>query len=511
MLRPIPGLTVVCAVVFSMMFLSAAYLSADVKPHSLIADHMVLQRKMRAPIWGTAEPGERVTVSIAGQTARTTADKTGSWMVRLKPMKAGGPHEMTITGKNTIKLENVMVGEVWVGSGQSNMNFELRAAMNAEEEVDAANYPNIRLFRAYDKSLPEPVKNIRGRWRVCTPKYARGFSAVGYFFGRYLHRELNIPIGVIVSSHGASPAEAWTEADALKKCIPDAVERWGKVRNDHIVAKHKRDLAKWEKEGGKTSGKRKPNKPRLPRNGSWVYLPSGFWNGGIAPLVPYGIRGVIWYQGESNTPRPGEYHKLLSAMIRSWRKEWGQGDFPFLIAEVAPYMAIRKTPTDSNYAALREAQRITAKSVTNSGLASTTDIGAARDPHPKNKQDVGKRLALVALAKTYGMKKLVYSGPVYKSMKVKGNRVQLKFEHVHGGLVVKGDGPLKGFAVAGKNRKFVWAQAKIVGKTIVVWSDEVANPVAVRYAWANNPVCNLFNADELPAPPFRTDDWQQRK
>ena len=497
------GVKVAAAVSLFLTLLAAqACLSAEVKPHALFTDNMVLQQGISNPVWGTADPGETITVSIAGQTAKATADATGSWTVKLSPMKAGGPHEMTIAGKNTVKIRDVLVGEVWLCSGQSNMNFELGEAMNAQEEIANANYPNIRVFYVNDKSLPEPVKDVRGRWRVCTPAVAKEFSATAYFFGRHLYRELNVPIGLIQSSHGASPAEAWTEAGALKACIPDAVERYESLLKNYETAK-----AEYDREVA--AGKRPASKPTLPREASWVHRPMGFWNGAIAPLVPYGIRGVIWYQGESNVPRVKEYHKLLSAMIQSWRKEWGQGEFPFLIVEVAPYMAVRDNPTESAWAELRETQRLTAVSVPNCGIVSTTDIGAAKDPHPKNKQDVGKRLGLVALAKTYG-RDVVDSGPMYASMKVEGNRVRLSFTHVHGGLVAKPDGPLKGFAIAGKDRRFVWAEAKIEGNTIVVWNDEIHEPAAVRYAWADNPVCNLFNVEGLPAFPFRTDDWGQR-
>jgi len=485
---------------------------AEVKPHALISDNMVLQAGVTCPVWGTAEPGEAVTVTIGGETVKGKADTKGKWMVKVGPLKTGGPLEMTIAGQNTVTVKNILVGEVWLGSGQSNMNFSLAEGMNAEEEIRNANYPEIRFFYVNDKSLPEPVEEVRGHWRICTPGEAKIFSAVAYFFARNLHQDLKVPVGIIQSSHGASPAEAWTEAGALKACIPQAVERWDKINDDYNRAKaaYEVEMAKI-KAGGQPTGGRTPKEPSLPRTGSWVHKPSGFWNGAIAPLIPYAIKGVIWYQGESNTDthaQAEEYHKLLPAMITSWRKEWGEGDFPFLIVELAPYLAIRDVPTDSDYALVREAQRKTAASVVNTGIATTTDIGAAKDPHPKNKQDVGKRLALVALAKVYG-RDVVYSGPVFKSMKMKGKEVEVTFEHVHGGLVVKDGEALKGFAVAGKDKNYAWAQARIEGDRVVVWSDEVAEPVAVRYAWASNPVCNLFNGAGLPAFPFRTDDWKQ--
>ncbi|NLW50217.1 MAG: sialate O-acetylesterase [Candidatus Brocadiaceae bacterium] len=497
------------SLVLNFLFIAPG-VSADVQPHTLFGDNMVLQQRADVPVWGTADPGEAVTVSIAGQTAQTTANPDGSWMLKLKPLEPGGPHQMTIAGKTTVTIDNVLVGEVWVASGQSNMNFELGDAANGPEEVANANYPSIRFFYVNDKSLPEPVKTVRGRWRVCTPADARGFSATAYFFARHLHRQLDVPIGILQSSHGASPAEAWTEARALKACIPEAVERYEEVRNDRILERHERELAAWEEAGGEAGGRPKPQKPKLPRAGTWVHMPSGFWNGAIYPLIPYAIRGTIWYQGESNTDtaeQTAEYHRLLPAMIRSWRQEWGQGDFPFLIVELAPYLRVREEPSDGRYPRVREAQRITAGNVPHTGLISTTDIGDARDPHPKNKQDVGRRLGLLAEAMVYG-RDVVYSGPVLESVEIEGNRVRLTFKHVHGGLVTNPpDQPVTGFAVAGEDRRFVWAQAGIDGSDVLVRSDEVTAPVAVRYAWADNPVCNLFNRDGLPAFPFRTDDW----
>lgn len=503
---------VIAAIAFTAF--AAGQVNADVKPHPLFCDNMVLQQGIKASVWGTADPGEKLTVSIAGQTAEATADKAGSWMTRLNPMTPGGPHEMTITGRNTVKIGNVMVGEVWLCSGQSNMGMEVREAMNATEEIASADYPDIRLFDVPPHIRDEPARDVQAQWRPCSPQTVPRFSAAGYFFGRQLHRELKVPVGLMSGAQGSSPAEAWTEIEALKGAIHDPVGRWQRqVRQEQeFRAKYETELAAWELAAAKAKAENKepPKKPEAPYflGRARIAQPAGLWNGTIAPLVPYGIRGVIWYQGESNAPRGTEYRKLLPAMIGSWRKEWGQGDFPFLIVAIAPFGPVYDHPTESGWAEVVEAQWMTAEAVPNCGLVVTTDIGDAKSAHPTNKQEVARRLALIALAKVYG-KDAVCSGPVYTSMQVEGNRVRLHFKEIHGGLMAKPDGPLKGFAVAGEDRHFVWAEARLDGDTVVVWSDQVAKPVAVRCAWAQNPVCNLFNAEGLPAVPFRSDDWEQ--
>jgi len=506
------GRIVIAAIAFTAF--SAGDLNADVQPHALFCDHMVLQQGISAPVWGTAAPGEEVTVSVAGQTAQATADEAGSWMARLSPMEYGGPHQMTIAGNNTVTISNVMVGEVWLCSGQSNMNMDVGEAMNGEEEVAAANYPDIRLFRVPARIVEEPQRNVKARWRPCSPQSAGSFSAAGYYFGRRIHRELGIPVGLICGAQGSSAAEAWVEMEALKNAIEDPVGRW-QAEVDYeqeSKAKYEAEMAAWEPaaEKAKAAGQEPPRKPVWPYfiGRSRVHQPATLWNGTIAPLVPYGIRGVLWYQGETNAPRGSEYGKLLPALIRSWRNEWGQGDFAFLIVALAPFRPVYDHPTDSGWARLVEAQWLTARDDPLSGLAVTTDIGDANNAHPANKQEVGRRLALIALAKLYG-RDLVYSGPVFASMEAEGGRLRLRFEHVHGGLVTMPEGPLKGFSVAGEDRRFVWAEARIEGDTVMVWSDRVAEPVAVRYAWARHPICSLANAEGLPAVPFRTDDWEQ--
>jgi sialate O-acetylesterase len=521
-----------------------AFAQADVKLPAIIGSNMVLQADMKAPIWGWADPGEKVTVTLGGQKAEATADKDGKWQVRLEAMgvtlavkatvsadrryvqmdlrpqsaqKAGaGPLEMTVAGKNTLKLQNVLVGEVWICSGQSNMEWGVRSSKDAENEIADAKYPKIRLFKVANVTSDTPLTDVKGQWVECSPETVPGFSAVGYFFGRELHKTLGAAVGLVHTNWGGTPAEAWTSREGLESepTLKPIYERHRQSLAGYVAAKEDWEKAKdkriadWEKavQKAKADGKAAPRKPGPPpAPGTGAGRPSCLYNGMIAPLIPFGIRGAIWYQGESNAGRPMEYRKLFPAMITDWRKHWGEGEFPFLFVQLANFMARKPEPADSNWAALREAQTMTL-ALPKTGQAVIIDIGEANDIHPKNKQDVGKRLALAALAGTYG-KDVVYSGPMYESMKVEGERVRLKFKHVGGGLVAKGGDKLTGFAIAGEDKKFVWADARIDGDTIVVSAKDVAKPVAVRYAWADNPECNLYNKADLPACPFRTDDW----
>ncbi|UCF14994.1 MAG: hypothetical protein JSW59_16420, partial [Phycisphaerales bacterium] len=348
-------------------------------------------------------------------------------------------------------------------------------------------------------------------WSLCSPESVPGFSAVGYFFGRELHKELNVPIGLVHTSWGGTPAEAWTRREVL-----EAHDQFEPIlaRQADIIARYpqayreyEQKLEEWNKaaEKAKADGEKPPRKPGAPRGPDHPHSPAGLYNGMISPLVPYGIQGAIWYQGESNAGRAYQYRRLFPAMIKNWRKDWRQGNFPFLFVQLANFRATKEEPDESNWAELREAQSMTL-SLPNTGMATIIDIGDANDIHPRNKQDVGKRLALWALAETY-KKNLVYSGPIYESMKVESGKIRLSFDHVGSGLVARGGEALTGFAIAGADRKFVWADARIDGNTVVVGSDDVDKPVAVRYAWADNPVCNLYNKENLPASPFRTDDW----
>lgn len=491
--------------------------AADVSVPNIISDHMVLQRGMKAPIWGKADPGEAVVVKLGATEVKTTACPKGCWMVKLPKMDAGGPYELTIQGKsNTITVKDILVGEVWVASGQSNMQMSVRGSNNADQEIQAADYPKIRLCSVERTVAAEPKDNCTVSWAVCTPATVPDFSAVAYFFGRELFKNLDVPVGLIHTSWGGTPAEAWTSRPTLEAnpALKMITERWDKIVADYPQAKKEYDaqVAEWEKAvaQAKTSGQPEPRKPGEPLGPGHPHRAAGLYNAMIAPLLPYGIQGAIWYQGESNAGRAYQYRTLFPAMITDWRKSWGQGDFPFLFVQLANFTEQLPEPKPSDWAELREAQLMTTDkrsptALKNTGMAVIIDIGEAKDIHPRNKQDVGKRLALNALANTY-RKSVVWSGPLYRGMKVKGNEAVLRFDHTDDGLVAKG-GELKGFAIAGADQNFVWAKAAIKGNRIVVSSDKVAEPVAVRYGWANNPDCNLYNGAGLPASPFRTDSW----
>jgi len=491
----------------------AGVLSADVRLPSIISDNMVLQQGSNTPIWGWADPCEQIVVKfgISNIAWGGVADANGNWMVKIDAGKSGGPYEMTIEGKNTVTVKNILVGEVWVCSGQSNMEFTVKLTKNSAEEIaDANNYPQIRNFNVGKKVIYTPMYNCSGKWQVCSAQTAGNFTAVGYFFGRELNKQLNVPIGLIHTSWGGTPAESWMSKEYLENDpnFQPILKRFEEISANYpeLKKKYQEERQKYDSIAPKlrAEGKPLPPRPEEPIGPGHVYSPMGLYNGMIVPIIPYGIRGAIWYQGESNAWRAYQYRTLFPTMIKNWRDKWGQGDFPFLFVQLANFEATSPQPQESDWAELREAQLMTL-SMPNTGMAVMIDIGEANDIHPKNKQDVGKRLALWALAKTYG-KTIVYSGPIYTLMEVQGNKTILHFDHVGGGLVAKGDS-LKGFTVAGADKKFVWADAKIEGNTVVVSSDKVSVPVAVRYAWAKNPVCNLYNKEGLPATPFRTDTW----
>lgn len=492
------------------IFLSSYPALSDVAMTSVFGDNMVLQREINIPVWGTADPGERITVSIDDNEAKTTAGNDGHWLVKLDIMSAGGPFKMTVKGKNSITFTNVMVGEVWVCSGQSNMQWPIKNQKNVENDVASANYPNIRFFTVDRVTKQTPQYEFSGKkpmWTVCTPETVVPFSAVAYFFGRQMHRELGIPVGLIHSSWGGSPAESWTTRESLVTDpeLDPILVRWIDIIEKYPYAKQQYDkeLAEWNK--AKAEGKQVSSMPRPPLGPEHFHYPSCLYNAMISPLLPYGIGGVIWYQGESNAGRAFQYRKLFPTMIRDWRMAWKQGDFPFLFVQLANFRQTVPEPGDSDWAELREAQLMTL-SLPNTAMAVAIDIGEADNIHPQNKQEVGRRLALGAYKVAFNMD-IVHSGPLYHSMYVGNGKIHLRFTETGSGLIAKGGNPLKGFAIAGKNRDFVWADAKIEGNEVVVWSDEVPDPVAVRYAWANNPVCNLYNREGLPASPFRTDSW----
>ena len=482
---------------------TSARVRAEVKPNSLFSDGVVLQRGVSVPVWGTAKDGEKVTVKFQDQTVSATA-REGRWLVRLKPLKAGGPFTLSVSGENSLIINNVLVGEVWLCSGQSNMGFDLSRAANAAEAIAAAGDPQLRLFTVPHSAMDTPQTDAPGSWKESTPETAAHFSAVAFFFGRYLRQSLKVPVGLINSSVGGTPAEAWTSRSALeadpelKQILDRYAEKVKTYDPAEAAAQHKQALAKHKEAVAKAKAEGKPQPPALraptdPRRGSG--RPGGLYNGMIAPLQPYAIAGAIWYQGEANAGRATEYRKLFPAMIGNWREAWGQGNFPFLFVQIAPHQ--RMTPE------IREAQLFTWQNVPRTAMAVITDVGNETDIHPTKKEPVGARLALAARAIAYG-EKVAYSGPVYDSMKVKGNRVILSFKHLGGGLMAK-DGELKGFTIAGAEGDFVTATAKIEGKNLVLSNPSVAKPVAVRYGWASTPDVNLFNTEGLPATPFRTD------
>ncbi|WP_435007305.1 sialate O-acetylesterase [Tundrisphaera lichenicola] len=621
--------------------------------HPLFTDHVVLQRDAPLPIWGWAEPGSRIKVALAGQSVETTADDQGKWLVKFGPYPAGGPHTLSVSGPKTVEIRDILVGDVWICSGQSNMEWPVNRADRPEQEIAAADHPRIRLFTVPKKISLEPQVTVDASWEVCSPETVGEFSAVGYFFGKDLERELNVPIGLIDSSWGGTIAEAWVSDESLtpmgdfdsalgqirqalaeekgktplkfeeamaawwKKNDPGSSEdpNWSDLKFDAKGWQSMELPGHWEEKGlpdfdgiawfrkefelpegwadkeltlslgaiddrdttwingvevghmNQFNSKRDYKVPagvaKASRNviavrvldtsgqggfagskedmkltiagednaepislaGPWSYkasTPLGelstppesensnpnrvtvLYNGMIAPLKPFPIKGAIWYQGESNAGRPAQYRKLLPTLIRDWREKFGVGEFPFLIVQLANYMKRQPQPANSNWAELREAQYLTTKVLPRAGVALAIDIGDATDIHPTNKQEVGRRLALDALAIGHG-KDVEFSGPVFKSLEIQGNKARLSFDHVGAGLVAAGGDKLEGFAIAGEDGQYHWADATIDGDTVVVSSTEVEHPKTVRYAWADNPACNLYNQDGLPAVPFRSD------
>jgi sialate O-acetylesterase len=634
--------------------------SQELRLAAVFTDNMVLQRDMKVPVWGWAPAGQQITVSIAGSSAKAKADRSGRWMVKLPQQPAGGPHEMRVSGGGEITLRNILFGDVWICSGQSNMAFAVNRSTDAQKVIEESTSTQIRLFTVDRAMSREPLADVGKHqdWVEAGPANRGSFSAVAYYFGRELQAKLGVPIGLIHTSWGGTPVQSWTSVEGLAGLpfmrgplreqaeMEKASEDKQKSELQRLTKKWFADIDKrdpgttagarkgwadpglkttdwktmelpalWESAGlpklngvvwfrkeidvpasmadkrallslgnvdntgqtyvngqlvGSAAGAAQIRNLKLPasllkpgRNviavrvldeagaggfagqpsdmkiefldksetktivlsGEWQYKVGlsgisrrptdragtrrlgGLYNAMIAPLIPYGIKGAIWYQGEANAGSAYDYRSQFPAMIRDWRQRWGEGDFPFLFVQLANYMARLDQPAESNWAELREAQLMTL-SLPNTGMAVAIDIGEGKDIHPKNKLDVGRRLALAARRIAHGEKDLVYSGPVYRkgSMKVEGDKARLRFDHVGGGLVAKG-GDLKGFAVAGKDRKFEWATARIDGDSVIVSSDRVKEPVAVRYGWANNPECNLYNKEDLPATPFRTDDW----
>jgi sialate O-acetylesterase len=513
----------------------AASARAEVKPNTLFGDHMVLQNGMQVPIWGTADPGEKIRVKFDGQTKSTTADPTGKWMVRLTKLKSGGPYTMTIAGKNdsaAMTISDVLVGEVWLGSGQSNMVFNVSntghrpyGLLDEKQEIAAANYPQVRMFTVADTKSLTPQTEVKGEWRVCSPATVADFSAIGYLFARDLNQTLKVPVGIILSAYGASTAEAWVPREALAadpklKPILDGF--------DAREAAFKAAPAPEPLASGLTTvpATPVPAGARRARGGGGdpvqdQHQPTVLYNGMINGVIPYAIRGAIWYQGESILGNPGipMYAHVMETLVTEWRKRWAEGNFPFYAVQLA---ALKN---NSNNPRVREEQA-EILTLPNTGLAVTVDIGDSANVHPKNKEPLCDRLSRIALANVYG-KKMEFSGPVYSGMKVEGDAIRISFAHADGltthypeGLYAHvsepgttntaeipaaNDGPLKWFQIEGADGKYVDAQATIDDNTVVVRSPDVPAPVSVRYAWDNYPYeANLYNSAGLPAAPFRT-------
>ncbi len=501
MLRPaIRTLTMLGA----LMALAAGAAQATVTPYVLFTDGAVLQRGMPVPVWGTAtRDGETVTVSIQGKKA-TAVSANGQWMVRLPALRAGGPYTMTIAGDNTVTVQNVLVGEVWVCSGQSNMEFPLRAAATGPEAISSSSDRMLHLITVPKNTSDAPLSSFKGQWVESGPETTPNFTAVGYYFGRELRHRLNVPVGLIHSSWGGTYAQAWTSLEtlngtpSLKYVLDDYAKR--RAEYPRLLAAYNDAVA-----AAQANGTEAPKRPANPSDPANPNRPCALYNAMIVPLEPYAVKGAIWYQGEANAGGAYEYQTLLPKMIESWRTGFENPNLAFFIVQLAPFMAIRPDQHESMWAELREAQRLTALHDPLDGLAVITDLGDEKDIHPKQKEPVGIRLALAALHNIY-RQRVVGSGPVYESMQVEGDKIVVKFGSVGGGLVAQG-GELKGFAIAGADKKFTNAKAEIKGSTVVVSCPQVPNPVAVRFGWADYPVVNLFNKEGLPASPFRTDNF----
>ena len=499
--------------------LSAAASMAAVALPSVFSDHMVLQRDRDLPVWGWADAGESVTVSIGDQTQTTQADGEGKWSVTLKPLAVNRDGlTLTVKGSNEITLRDVLVGEVWICSGQSNMQWPVSQSWNADLTRATAKNAQIRFITNDNAGVQKPLADFVGAWDVCSPGTVNDFSAVGYFFGKQLQEVLDVPIGLIDNSWGGSACESWIERDRMAanpEMYGPLLKKWeeteAKPEMKDSYDEYEAALLKWQDAeiAAKKAGQPIPNPPNRP-NTQMVqqHRPANLFNGRVAPLVPFAIRGVIWYQGETNAGRAYQYRDMFPLMIRNWRDAWKQGDFSFYWVQLADFQAERPEPGDSAWAELREAQTMTLDALHHTGQAVIIDIGEGSDIHPRNKLEVGKRLARLALAQDYGMD-FVHQSPRFESMEVKDGKAIVTLAHRGSGLRTVDKREVLGFAIAGEDHAWHHAQAKIEDDgRITVWSDDVAQPTAVRYAWADNPICNLYNNEGLPVTPFRSDDWQ---
>ncbi len=491
-------------IIYSLFFFIAICLNANaqnIKAASIFGDNMVLQQGINVPVWGTSKPKQELTISFAGNNIKAKADENGKWVAKIPKMKASGPLKMVISSaEDSLVFKYIMIGEVWLASGQSNMQMKLSEVNNAQKEINEAKFNKIRFFNVALNISNKPLEEVKGSWKLCSPENAKQFSAAAYFFARDLHLDQNVPVGIISSSWGATPSEAWTSSESLisHPDFKDSVKRYQKLEeNWELLYSDFLKNTELAKQSNNTI-----KAPVLPKEKNY---PTALYNSMIAPIVPYGIKGVIWYQGENNAPRAMQYRSLFPLLINDWRNKWNNEKLPFLFVQLANYRVRNTEPVSADpWVLLREAQSMTLK-LPNTGMAVTIDIGDAKNIHPKNKQDVGKRLFLVASNLVYH-KPVVYSGPVYEAMMVKNQNVELSFKNSGKGLSSNGE-KLTAFEIAGADKKFYWADAEIVGDKIVLSSKEVSKPLAVRYAWSTNPAASLFNKEGLPASPFRTDDW----
>ncbi|WPO78458.1 sialate O-acetylesterase [Flavobacterium sp. KACC 22761] len=482
---------------------------AQVKLPALVGNNMVLQQNSKVNLWGWASPNEKIKLQLGWQNipVEITANTDGTWKTAVNtPAGSEKQYDISIEASNKIVLKNILIGEVWICSGQSNMYFPVgkeegtwkTGVKNYEEEIQNANFPSIRLFTVQTKASQKPLEDVTGNWAECSPSTIKTFSAVAYFFGRDLYQNLKVPIGLISTSWGGTKAESWTAQSVLEQNTDFLPILEQDAKNEKLfqekLENYYADLAKERFANNGDVSKSQPKKPKKEENKTSYVL----YNAMLHPVTNYTMKGVIWYQGESNAEKAFLYRSLFPAMVKSWRSEWNQGDFPFYFVQIAPHKG--QNPD------IREAQLLSSKVIPNSGMVVTTDVGNAENIHPIDKQTVGYRLALIAKAKTYGESKLVFSGPTYNHMEIKKQRIKLFFDDVQNGFK-KSNEELKEFEIAGNDKVFYPAIAKIEGKTIVVSSEKVKEPIAVRFAWKAVPEPNFFNAENLPASPFRTDDW----
>jgi len=500
-----------------LLLVLAPVLHAELTLPAIFSDHMVLQQNQANPVWGWDTPGTTVTVTFAGKSKSARANESGRWAIQLDPAAANErPQTLTISGSQTKEIQDVVVGEVWMCSGQSNMGFTLSGDWNGDLEAAASKLPSLRLIRVPQVGTQQLQNDFKGQWKISATESASGFSAVGFFFGRYLHEILGVPVGLIDNAWGGSAAEAWIRRESLEKdprfklLIENTVKREAYLASEKGKLDLDAQLSKWKEavDKAKAEGKAAPRRPQTPDQ--WLTgnaRPGNIFCGVLYPTLGYGIKGVIWYQGESNAGRAYEYADLFPFLIEQWRKEWNQGDFPFYWVQLADYRAEKPEPGESDWAELREAQTKTLR-LPNTGQAVIIDLGESNDIHPKNKRDVAARLARWALVKDYGMR-IPFRSPEFRKMEVQAGKATLTFDCFGSSLRTFDVNELRGFAICGEDRKWHWAEAALRGEDKVeVWSSDVPNPIAVRYAWADNPVCNLISKEGLPATPFRTDDFE---